>query len=270
MQQTLSDDGTIVHYEVRGTSAGAPLLVIPGGPCRGPEYLGDLAGLSEIRPLSILHPRGTDATGGLSRGWWSDAADLIAVADALGLTDFDVLAHSAGTRLALAAAARFPGRLASLTLVTPAAAWLTDTEHDGATVASRRDEPEIRAALHSMALGPENEDEFQLAWDREAPAGYARWGAAERSHALLGRMSLAAATAWFNGIPSDAVEQIMSAQLPPTTVIGGEEDILSGVETVKAYAAALGSGVRMIPGCGHYPWVEQPREFLACLDVAGL
>lgn len=34
-----------------GEGPGAPAVVLPGGPCRGPEYLGDLAGLGETRPL---------------------------------------------------------------------------------------------------------------------------------------------------------------------------------------------------------------------------
>jgi len=35
-----------------GEGPGAPVVVLPGGPCRGPEYLGDLAGLGETRPLA--------------------------------------------------------------------------------------------------------------------------------------------------------------------------------------------------------------------------
>lgn len=262
MEQTRSDDGTVISFQLLGSGAKEPLLVVPGGPCRGPEYLGDLAGLARERPLAVLQLRGTQATGGLSRGWWADAADLVAVSNALGLLQPDVLAHSAGARLALAAAARFPGKLRSLTLITPAAAWLTGTAHDGATVADRRPEPEILDAVESMDREPQTEAEFQSAWTTQAPAGYAHWGATEKAHAEVGAMSFAAATAWFNDIPDDAATQVLEASIPPTLVIGGEEDILSGVESVRAMAAALGATLRMLPGCGHYPWAEQPEAFM--------
>lgn len=278
MEFAESDDGSLVAFELVGVGApdtksqSDPVIVIPGGPCRGPEYLAGLAGLAAVRPLAILHPRGTEPTGsteptgGLSRGWWADAADAIAVADRLGLERFDVLAHSAGTRASLALTARFPGRARSLTLITPAAAWLTGTPHDGDEVGARRSDPLIDAALASMEVEPTDEAAFQRAWGTEAPAGYAAWGDAERRHATTGGMSLAAATAWFRDIPEDAVERILSAERPPALVLAGAEDILSGVGTVRAYAAALGAELRTLEGCGHYPWVERPAEFRAALD----
>lgn len=287
MEFVESDDGSWVAFELIGadaTSADAstgadapatstatatpadPAIVIPGGPCRGPEYLDGLAGLAEVRPLAVLHLRGTAPTDGLSRGWWADAADAIAVADRLGLERFDVLAHSAGTRAALALTARFPGRARSLALITPAAAWLTGTPHDGDEVGARRGDPLIDAALASMEVEPTDEAAFQRAWEIEAPAGYAAWGDAERRHATIGGMSFAAATAWFRDTPEDAVERILHAERPPALVLAGAEDILSGVETVRAYAASLGAELRTLDGCGHYPWVERPAEFRAALD----
>ncbi|WP_308289698.1 alpha/beta hydrolase, partial [Microbacterium sp. BF1] len=108
-----------------GNATGEPAIVLPGGPCRGPEYLGDFAGLGNDRSLVVLHPRGTPRSGGLSRGWWADAADVITLADALGLESIDLVAHSAGTRLALATATQFPDRVRSMALITPPATWLT-------------------------------------------------------------------------------------------------------------------------------------------------
>lgn len=262
MEQAASDDGTPIAFELVGANGPRgedPVLVLPGGPCRDPAYLGDLGGLAQDRPLAAVHFRGTPATGGLSRGWWTDAADVIAVIDQLELPRVDVIAHSAGTRAALALAARFPGRLRSLALVAPAAAWLTGTPHDSADIAARRPEPEIAAALASMDVEPADESAFQIAWGLEAPAGYARWTMAERQHAQVGRMSLAAAHAWFRDIPADAAARIQGASLPPTLVLGGGEDILSGVSPVRAYATALRAELVLIEGCGHYPWVERPE-----------
>ncbi|MCQ1996157.1 alpha/beta fold hydrolase [Arthrobacter sp. zg-Y1171] len=215
-----------------------------------------------MRSLAILHPRGTPATGGLSQGWWRDAADVLAVADALDLHTFDILAHSAGTRLALAVSAQYPERVRSMALVTPAAAWLTGADHDGPVIAARRATPLVDAALASMAAEePANESEFQRALVLEAPAGYAKWTAGTKHHSTVGAMSLAAASAWFNNIPLDAARSITESLRPPTLVVGGTHDILSGVDPVRAYAKALGARLTVLEDCGHYPWIEQPETF---------
>jgi len=262
-----SDDGTRIAVLLLGAGTGPPVIVLPGGPCRSPEYLEDLAGLAEVRPLAVLHPRGTPATGGLSRGWWADAADVVAALDTLGLDRADVLGHSAGAQLALATVAQHPDRVRSLLLVTPSLAWLTGTEHDGAAIAGRRSEPVIARALASLAgPGPEDEAQFQAGSPIQRPAGYARWTRREQEHSPLGSTSLAASGAWSLGIPDDAVHRIRQAALPPTLVIGGTEDILVGDAPVRAGARALGAPLEMIEDCGHYPWVEQPESFRRFVD----
>ncbi|MDC7802968.1 alpha/beta hydrolase [Sphingomonas sp. BLCC-B65] len=60
-----------------------------------------IAGIGESARVVVLHPRGTTRSGGLSRGWWTDADDVVPLLDALHLPAASVLAHSAGTRLAL-------------------------------------------------------------------------------------------------------------------------------------------------------------------------
>lgn len=260
-------DGTQIYVQVQGLPEQPPVLVLPGGPCRDPAYLSDQAGLGRRNSLAIVHPRGTAATGGLSRGWWKDADDVVAVADALGLASFSVLAHSAGTRLALAVAAQHPGRVRSMALVTPSAAWLTGTAQDGPAIAARRSSPEVDAAMGSMrGRPPEDECAFQHALKLEAPAGYAQWTGREKQHSGVGAMSLVSATAWFADIPGDAVQRITGAPLPPTLVLAGKQDILSGVGPVRAYARALGAQLSLVEDSGHYPWIEQPAVFRGALN----
>lgn len=240
-----------------------PIIVLPGGPCRGPEYLSDLGGLGRTHRLVVLHPRGTPLSGGRSRGWWTDADDVVALADALGLGGIDLLAHSAGTRLALAVAARDPHRVRSLALVTPPATWLSGTRHDAASVALDTTDPAVVAALRSLEQDePTSEDEYLEAFQRQAPASYAHWTRVEQVHANVGAMSLASARAWFNDIPPDAADRIRASSLPPTLVIGGDRDALTGVQPVADYASLLGARLEMIEDCGHYPWVEQPDAFV--------
>lgn len=250
-----------------GDPEAEPVIVLPGGPCRGPEYLSDLAGLDRTRRLIVQHPRGTPQSGGLSRGWWTDADDVIALADALDLDRVDLLAHSAGTRLALAAATRYPHRVRSLALVTPPAAWLTGTRHDGDSIVLDNTAPAVAEALRSLEKDdPTTEDAFREAFQRQAPATYAHWTEIEQAHANLGAVSLASALAWFNDIPADATDRIRTATFPQTLVIGGSHDYLTGIQPVVDYATTLGADLSMIEDCGHYPWIEQPDTFLRIAD----
>jgi pimeloyl-ACP methyl ester carboxylesterase len=250
-----------------GIPDGIPVIVLPGGPCRGIEYLGDLAGLTRTYNLVVLHPRGTPLSGGLSRGWWADADDVVALADALGLRQVSVVAHSAATRLALAVAARFPDRLQSLTLVTPPASWLSGTIEDAGAVELDREDPEVADALEALKLeDPDTDEAFVSLFRRQAPATYAHWTRREHAHAGLGVMNLAAASAWFTDIPVDVVSRIRGAVMPPTLVIGGGGDVLTGRQPVVDYARALHAELEVIDDCGHYPWVEQPDAFYRIMD----
>lgn len=245
-----------------GDAAAPPLIVLPGGPCRDPEYLEDLAGIGAYARIVVLHPRGTSQSGGLSRGWWTDADDVVALLDALGLPSAQVLGHSAGTRLALATAVRYADRVARLALVTPPATWLTGTPWDAESVGAGRAEPEVTAALAALAEPTASDDEaFVDQFQRQSPAGYARWTAIEQAHARVGAVSLAAASAWFTDIPTDGAERIRHAALPPTLVVAGDGDLLTGVQPVADYAEALGAEIVWLSDCGHYPWVEQPEAF---------
>ena len=120
----------------------------------------------------------------------------------------------------------------------------------------------MAAALTSMAVDdPTTEQAFREMFLRQAPASYARWTDVEHAHSGVGAVSLAAAAAWFTDIPADAVARIRAATLPPSLVIGGDYDLLTGAQPVRDYAALLGAELSMIRDCGHYPWIEQPEVF---------
>ncbi|WP_350348874.1 alpha/beta hydrolase [Agromyces sp. G08B096] len=273
MQTFRARDGAAIDFHVIDDRADAsapslpPAIVVPGGPCRGVEYLEDLAGVARVRPLVVLHPRGTPTTGGASRGWWTDADDLVDLADHLGLDAVDVVAHSAGTRLTLAAAARYPDRIRRLALVTPASTWLTDAPRDSLEIGRRRRDPLVDAALDSLTgVEPVDQESFERARVVEGPAGYARWTEREQAHAAVGAWSLAAIEAYFSDVPDDAAERVIAADLPSVLIIAGDEDILVGVAPVAAAAEALGAELVWLEDCGHYPWVEQPAAFRAALE----
>ena len=53
-------DGAALTWHREG-GAGEPVVVLPGGPCRGVEYLEDLAGLADDRPLVVMTRPGRGA-----------------------------------------------------------------------------------------------------------------------------------------------------------------------------------------------------------------
>ena len=62
MPTFLSYDGARLSFRAWGE--GEPLLVVPGGPGRDADYLGDLGGIAELagRTLFVFEPRGTGAS----------------------------------------------------------------------------------------------------------------------------------------------------------------------------------------------------------------
>ena len=104
--------GESLHYDERGR--GAPILVVGGGPARHPDYLGDLGGIGDDFSLVAPHLRG------IGRRRSRDGYRRLLVAPGRGpgrvappprALRATVLAHSAGTRIALAFAERFPDAL---------------------------------------------------------------------------------------------------------------------------------------------------------------
>ena len=261
-------DATELHYDDSG-GALPPLVALAGGAGRHPSYLGDLAGLKGCRRLIVPHLRGVGASpppADVTRGsFWRQAEDVDRLREHLGLSRLTVLGHSAGTRLAIAYAVRFPARIELLVLVTPPTAWLVDVPSDtGAVAARRHGDPVLDAALAASARGPGGRDDEALNahMARVAPLGYAAWGPAERAHAEIGRFSYAANRAWFSVDPPADVADRLAGITAPVLVVAGAEDAITGCAPAVALAQRCGNGrAEVLERCGHYPWVERPTAF---------
>lgn len=268
------DHGALLHYDVLGGSPTSPLIVLAGGAAAHPEYLGDLAGLSEHNQLVVPHLRGVGRSSAADivhmGSRWRQADDIDRLRLSLGLDRCTLVAHSAGTRLAIAYAARFPDCLAALVLITPPASYLVDVPSDAAAlVAARMPEPAFAAAVSARDAGPDtSSDETFTAWyQATAPLGYARWGETEQAHARVGRYSLAANRAFLSGeAPADLAARLREVAAP-TLVIAGAQDASAGVAPVVAVADLFPNGrAVVIEQCGHFPWVEQPVAFRQAVD----
>ncbi|KFF58255.1 hypothetical protein JF66_19885 [Cryobacterium sp. MLB-32] len=265
-----SSDGSTLYYEdIPGTGKGIPVILLAGGAARHPSYLGDLAGLGEEHRLIVPHLRGvglTQAPSDPQRGsWWSQAVDVEQLRIHLGLHRVALVAHSAGTRLAIAYAAQFPRKIAALVLITPPAGYLVDEPTDVPTlIDQRRGDTDFDRAILALEAGPATsaEDDFTV-WQRDSAAvGYATWNEAGRAHAQLGHWSRAAATAYFSVDPPQDLAAQLLEMTAPVLVIAGAQDCLVGFEPVKAVARMFPAGQSItIEACGHYPWIEQPTAF---------
>lgn len=254
-----------VHVEIVG-NGGEPILLLPGGGVRDPTYLGDVARWGADRTIAIVHFHGTPSTGGMPRPWWDQYEVLEAARRQLGVDPIDVLAHSAGTRVALAYAAS-GGPVRRLGLITPPATWLTGQSDDIADLAQRRlGEPVIQAALNSPPFTLSDEDGFRAQQQLTAPLGYATWNDEALRHARTGATDFQALRAFFGAPPPAELLQAITKTEIPVHIIGGADDLLSGNRPVRDLANLFRNGtVEMIEGSGHYPWIDQPVKFASAI-----
>lgn len=267
-------DGAALHYDLIGRDSSPPLIVLAGGAGAHPDYLGNLAGLNDQHRLVLVHLRGVghskDVDVETMGSRWRQAADIDRLRGHLDLDRCALVAHSAGTRLAIAYAAQFPDRVKALILITPPAADLVDVPSDVPPLAAdRMTELPFSTAMAAFHAGPDtSNDETFNAWQQAAaPIGYAKWDETTQLHARSIRYSMAAARAFLSGdTPPDLLDRLR-AVLAPTLVIAGAQDTIAGVAPVVAIADLFPDGhAAVIEECGHFPWVEQPISFRQAID----
>jgi pimeloyl-ACP methyl ester carboxylesterase len=239
MAQFTSYDGTKLAF--RRAGVGRPLVCLPGGPGRTPDYLGDLGGLGGSRELILPDTRGTgeSAVPADPATYRCDrlARDVEALRAELGLERIDLLGHSAGGSVALRYAAAYPERIDHLVLLSPG----------------------------PQPLGLHFTDAQQQAAMRRRSA--APWYAA-RAHALVGFSQRAKAVqAGFyapGAFDPPATRAGLAQVTAPVMVYAGEVEIGPTAE-LAAETAGLFPGWELTvqPGAGHYPWLDDPAWFTA-------
>ena len=270
-----SYDGAELSYHQHGT--GPPLLVIPGGPARDAAYLGDLLGLATATQRQLVVPdlRGTGAslpdTDPTSHRADRIAADVAMLIDHLRAGPVDVLAHSAGANVALFVAERRPDLVSRLVLVTPGtrAVGLEPEDADwDAALERRADEPwydALRAALEAEDPTPEQQVESEALF-------YGRWDGAARSHAASdGVQRNVAATGWFHdgAYEPDRTREGLAKLAVPVRILRGELDPWPNARGADELAALFPDAtVTVLPGAGHFPWVDDATSYAAAVARA--
>lgn len=277
MPDFTSYDGTRIAYRVldqRAPAGAPPLVCLAGGPGRDAAYLGDLGGLDRLGPLVVPDSRGTGASDPaadpVGYSFPRLAEDVESLRALLGLERFVLLAHSAGATTALAYAAAHGPRLAGLVLVTPGSRLLDRATGDvQAIFESRAAEPwfaDARAALEELESVTELRRAKELLF-RIAPATYGRWDEPQRAHAAAEREQIhpVPRAGFWQGVDESVRLTIVNALRRlacPVLVVGGERDAATGVEAGALVAGLFpGATHTVLPGAGHYPWVDEPGVF---------
>ena len=276
MSSVVAVDGTRLAYVELGE--GPPLLCLPGGPGRASAYLEDLGGLSAERTLVRLDTRATGHSevpaDPSSLRFDRLAGDVEALREHLSLDRVDVLGHSAGCLVAQAWAAAHPERVRSLVLVTPTDRLQGGHRSDVAAIRTTRSgEPWYAEAAEAQAALADAPPAQQQALVRATrPFFYGRWDERTQAHAATAdRQSSKRAELGFGaGIEDVDLTGMLGAlaQLDaPVLVVGGERDALTGVASVELVAGSfLRAQTAVLPGAGHFPWVDEPAAFRAVVS----
>lgn len=266
-----SYDGTRLAYTETGS--GPRLVCVPGGPGRASAYLEDLAGLTAERTVVLLDQRATGHSevpaDPSTLRFDRLAQDVEALRLHLGEEQLDLLGHSAGCLVAQAYAAAHPDRLRSLVLVTPTSRLQGGSRADTAAImAARSDQPWYPDAAEAAAALPDAPPAQQQALMRAfRPFYYGRWDERTQAHAATAdrQMSRRAEFGFAAGAEDVDVPALLASLgqvQAPVLVVGAEHDAATGVEAVDLVAACFPRAETVVlPGAGHFPWVDEPEAF---------
>jgi pimeloyl-ACP methyl ester carboxylesterase len=268
-----TNDGRRLAY--RRTGSGPTLVCHGGGPGFSSLYLGNLGGLDEDLELVLLDPRGTGGSDRPSdaRAYAIDdyAEDVEELREHLGLERIDLLGHSHGGVVAMAYAARYPERVGRLILASTLARWAPEQERAmQEAMAGHEAEPWYEDALE--ALQAEQAGEFSTDEElgelaiREFPFYFANYGEAEQAYldTLRDETPNADTLLLFNKeiFESFDLRPELALITAPTLVVTGELDFITGPVCADEIADGIaGSEKVILPGAGHFIFVESPELF---------
>jgi proline iminopeptidase len=271
--RTFAANGTTLWYEVRGSAAGRPLVMVNGGPGFDHSYVlcsDAWDALSRGRRVVFYDQRGTGRSAALRRGQSCTLADQIADLDALraqlGAGSIDLLGHSWGGYLVMAYALRHPDRVAHLIIADSAAPKWSDTEFifkyifpEGLEHQGRLDfadalgdaasgKQSLREYMGMLFLSPQKRDEFLSHAD-----GYHYTRSVNEA------------------LNADLAKYDMGPALPtlgmPTLVVTGRYDINVAPSTAwKIHKSIPGSRWEVFERSGHLPYFEEPERFVQVVE----
>jgi proline iminopeptidase len=276
--QVFQAPGAALYVEVLGAAAGAPLVVVNGGPGLDHTYEhiavpGTTSAwevLARARRVVFYDQRGTGRSGPLAAGQSCVLADQIADLEAvrahLGVDKIDLLGHSWGGYLVMAYAARHPAHIRHLVIVDAAAPKWTDT------VTLFKDIfPEGQARFDGFAFADALGDP---AATQAGLREYFSWlfYAPDKRDAFLAQASTTGyAKAVNEALDHDLARYDLNPELArfafPTLVVTGRYDINVAPSVAYKIARAIpGAKLTVFERSGHLPSYEEPEAFVRAVD----
>jgi 3-oxoadipate enol-lactonase len=258
------DDG--VALEVTDTGSGPALLLVHGFGGAKEDFADHVDALAARHRVVTLDLRGHGESDGPSAiaAYSLDrmAADVLGVADALGIDTFRLLGHSMGGMVARRVVLAQPARLDALVLMDTSPGRIAHIDPDameaGATVMLDEGKAVLKPLLDAAATlatpayerlladRPGFQDYEDRKWEVLAPA---MWAAMAREMARQ---------------PDQLA--LLAGVRCPTLVIVGEQDE-SFVEGSRQMAATIpGAELVVVPDAGHSPQFENPRPWLEAIE----
>jgi pimeloyl-ACP methyl ester carboxylesterase len=279
----MGDNGSFKVETPAGSIAGTrvgqgpPALVLHGGPGLSGEYTEPLAlELADIFDTIRYQQRGQEPTT-VREPYTVEAHvdDATAVLDGLGLERAWIIGHSWGGHLAMHLAAARADRLLGLILVDPLGAVPDGGEKELEEHLTKRLTPEVAGRVNALdaellaGRGGEAEltEIMRLVW----PFYFADPAGAPPMPPFRSSVSVYSGT--WESIRSHFAARTLISNLPRYNgralfVHGRESPIPPGRSEESAHLID-GARVEVVPGAGHFPWLERPgsvaaavREFL--------
>lgn len=263
------DGGELVGW-VAGD--GTPLLLLHGGPGLNYDYLDGLdAEIGAGYEIAAYQQRGLAPS--MTDGPFDIATqvdDVRRVLDALGWDTAYVLGHSWGGHLAMHAAVALTDRLRGVLVVDPLGAVGDGGEKEFEAEIFARTPPEVRERAQELderslrGEGTEADvvESLRMVW----PAYFPTWESAPPMPPM--RASVQSYAGTFASIHEELprLEASLGSVSVPVGFVAGAASPMPTTASTDAAERISGAWVEIVPGAGHFPWMEAPGCIRAALD----
>jgi pimeloyl-ACP methyl ester carboxylesterase len=266
------DGGDLVGW-VRGD--GPRVLLLHGGPGLSFEYLDSLAEeIGASRTVAAYQQRGLEPS--TARGPYDVATqvdDVGRVLDALGWDRATVVGHSWGGHLAVHVAAALGNRCSGALCVDPLGAVGDGGDEVFQAEMLARTPEDVRVRAHEIderAMQGEGTPEdmltsLELMW----PAYFPDWDAAPPMPPM--RASVEAYSQTWESLKAalPALEAALGSISVPMGFVAGDKSPIPTSASTDTAERITGAWVEIVPGAGHFPWLDAPGSVRTALDRLG-
>jgi len=269
--------GASLYYKVIGE--GKPLLVLHGGPGLDHSYfLPQMEVLAKNYKLIFFDQRGcgrsTDKIDSASISMAQFVDDIEALRKYFELDKVNLLGHSFGALLAMRYAIKYPTQVNSLMLVNPSAASSIWRDSSFSSMKMKKDPETIeKMNLLMKTLAFENREPGAMSDFYRLTFRSSFYDPSKVDELSLNFQKNYVETArLMNQLQSDST--LISYDLHPdlkklnihALIIGGEADVIHPMALEELHSSLKGSQYSFIEGCGHFPFIEQPEQFLKAIN----